>query len=89
VGAENPVTLVGWPGGISLINNLWVPYVLAATIERIALKLLQVGGLVAMAAAFACLWLVPGATTTVLPFLLLFLCPDLCSGRREGLDQGS
>ena len=25
-----------------------------------------------MAVAFACLWLVPGATTTLLPFLLLF-----------------
>jgi hypothetical protein len=50
-------------------------YVLAATIERIARKLLRAGGFVAVAAAFACLWLVPGATTTVLPFL----CPDLRS----------
>jgi nitrate/nitrite transporter NarK len=25
-----------------------------------------------MAVAFACLWLIPGATTTLLPFLLLF-----------------
>jgi hypothetical protein len=32
-----------------------------------------------MAAAFACLWRVSGATATVLPFLLLFLCPDLRS----------
>jgi MFS transporter, PHS family, inorganic phosphate transporter len=48
-------------------------YVLAAAaIDRIGRKLLQVGGFVAMAAAFACLWLVPGATTTLLPFLLLF-----------------
>jgi MFS transporter, PHS family, inorganic phosphate transporter len=44
----------------------------AATIDRIGRKLLQSVGFAAMAAAFAGLWLIPGATTTVLPFLLLF-----------------
>jgi MFS transporter, PHS family, inorganic phosphate transporter len=48
-------------------------YLLAAgTIDRIGRKLLQSVGFAAMAAAFAGLWLIPGATTTVLPFLLLF-----------------
>jgi MFS transporter, PHS family, inorganic phosphate transporter len=44
----------------------------AATIDKIGRKLLQSVGFTAMAAAFAGLWLIPGATTTVLPFLLLF-----------------
>jgi MFS transporter, PHS family, inorganic phosphate transporter len=44
----------------------------AATIDKLGRKLLQALGLTAMAAAFAGLWLIPGATTTVLPFLLLF-----------------
>ena len=44
----------------------------AATIDRIGRKLLQAGGFLMMAVAFACLWLVPGATTMLLPFLLLF-----------------
>jgi MFS transporter, PHS family, inorganic phosphate transporter len=48
-------------------------YILAAmTIDRIGRKLLQGLGFAVMAAAFAGLWLVPGATTTVVPFLLLF-----------------
>jgi len=44
----------------------------AATIDKIGRRLLQALGFTAMAAAFAGLWLIPGATTTVLPFLLLF-----------------
>jgi MFS family permease len=44
----------------------------AATIDRIGRKLLQNAGFLVMAVAFGCLWLVPGATTTLLPFLLLF-----------------
>ena len=44
----------------------------AATIDRIGRKLLQWFGFLMMAVAFAGLWLVPGATTTLLPFLLLF-----------------
>jgi MFS transporter, PHS family, inorganic phosphate transporter len=44
----------------------------AFTIDGIGRKLLQAFGFAMMAVAFACLWLVPGATTTVLPFLLLF-----------------
>jgi MFS transporter, PHS family, inorganic phosphate transporter len=48
-------------------------YVLAAaTIDRIGRKLLQCLGFAMMAVAFVGLWLVPGATTTLLPFLLLF-----------------
>ena len=48
-------------------------YVLAAaTIDRIGRKLLQCLGFALMAVAFAGMWLVPGATTTLLPFLLLF-----------------
>lgn len=48
-------------------------YLLAAfTIDRIGRKLIQAGGFFMMAVAFLCLWLVPGATSTLLPFLLLF-----------------
>jgi MFS transporter, PHS family, inorganic phosphate transporter len=48
-------------------------YLLAAfTIDRIGRRLMQATGFAVMAAAFLCLWLVPGATTHVLPFLLLF-----------------
>ncbi len=48
-------------------------YFLAAwTIDRIGRKYMQVGGFVMIAVAFFCLWLVPGATTTVAPFLILF-----------------
>jgi MFS transporter, PHS family, inorganic phosphate transporter len=48
-------------------------YALAAlTIDRIGRKLLQATGFTLMAAAFGCLWLVPGATSTLVPFLLLF-----------------
>jgi MFS family permease len=44
----------------------------AATIDKIGRRTLQAAGFAVMAAAFAGLWLVPGATTTLLPFLLLF-----------------
>jgi MFS family permease len=44
----------------------------AATIDSIGRKRLQTVGFLMMAAAFGCLWLIPGATTTLLPFLLLF-----------------
>lgn len=48
-------------------------YLIAAlTIDRLGRRLIQAGGFAMMAVAFACLWLVPGATTTLLPFLLLF-----------------
>jgi len=48
-------------------------FILAAfTIDSIGRKLLQSLGFGLMAAAFAGLWLIPGATTTLLPFLLLF-----------------
>jgi PHS family inorganic phosphate transporter-like MFS transporter len=82
-------TLTGQTGAVLAIFAVAVLHVYilaAATIDRIARKLLQAGGFVAMAAALPCLWLVPGAITTPLPILL---CPDLRSGRREGLDQGS
>jgi MFS transporter, PHS family, inorganic phosphate transporter len=44
----------------------------AATIDRLGRKLVQSVGFTMMAIAFLCLWLIPGATTTLLPFLLLF-----------------
>ncbi len=44
----------------------------AATIDKIGRRALQATGFAVMAAAFAGLWLVPGATTTLAPFLLLF-----------------
>jgi MFS transporter, PHS family, inorganic phosphate transporter len=48
-------------------------YLLAAfTIDRFGRKTVQAVGFGVMTVAFACLWLVPGATKTVLPFLLLF-----------------
>lgn len=48
-------------------------YVLAAvTVDRIGRKSLQVGGFIAMAVAFALLWLIPGATTTLGVFIVLF-----------------
>jgi MFS family permease len=48
-------------------------YVLAAaTIDRIGRRRMQVTGFTVMAAAFAGLWLIPGATSTLVPFLLLY-----------------
>jgi MFS transporter, PHS family, inorganic phosphate transporter len=48
-------------------------YLLAAfTIDLIGRRLMQAAGFAVMAAAFGGLWLVPGATTTLMPFLLLF-----------------
>ncbi|HKR70801.1 MAG TPA: MFS transporter [Streptosporangiaceae bacterium] len=44
----------------------------AATIDKIGRRSLQAIGFAVMAIAFGCLWLVPGATTTLVPFLLLF-----------------
>jgi hypothetical protein len=44
----------------------------AATIDKIGRRALQATGFAVMAAAFAGLWLVPGATTALVPFLLLF-----------------
>ena len=68
-------TLTGQTGAVLAIFAVAAlqAYVLAAaTIERIARKLLQAGAFVTKAAAFACLWLAPRPTTTLLPFLLLF-----------------
>jgi MFS family permease len=48
-------------------------YLLAAfTIDTIGRRLMQAGGFAVIATAFAGLSLIPGATTTLLPFLLLF-----------------
>jgi MFS transporter, PHS family, inorganic phosphate transporter len=48
-------------------------YLLAAfTIDKIGRQLMQAAGFAVIAAAFGGLWLIPGATTTLLPFLLLF-----------------
>jgi MFS family permease len=41
-------------------------------VDRIGRKRLQVGGFVVMAIAFALLWLIPGATTTLGIFIVLF-----------------
>jgi PHS family inorganic phosphate transporter-like MFS transporter len=48
-------------------------YFLAAwTIDRIGRRHMQTGGFMMIAIAFFCLWLVPGVTSTVAPFLILF-----------------
>jgi MFS family permease len=48
-------------------------YLLAAlTIDKIGRRLMQAIGFAVIAAAFCGLWLIPGATTTLVPFLLLF-----------------
>ena len=48
-------------------------YFLAAwTIDRIGRRLMQAGGFVMIALSFFGLWLIPSATTTVAPFLILF-----------------
>ena len=44
----------------------------AATIDKIGRRTMQATGFGVMAAAFAAMWLVPGATTTLTTFLLLF-----------------
>jgi MFS transporter, PHS family, inorganic phosphate transporter len=41
-------------------------------IDKIGRRLMQAAGFTVMAAAFLGLWLIPGATTTLWPFLLLF-----------------
>jgi MFS family permease len=48
-------------------------YVLAAaTIDRIGRRRMQIMGFTVVAAAFAGLWLIPGATSTLVPFMLLY-----------------
>jgi PHS family inorganic phosphate transporter-like MFS transporter len=48
-------------------------YLLAAwTIDRLGRRVMQTGGFVLIGLAFFGLWLIPGATTTVGPFILLF-----------------
>ena len=48
-------------------------YFLAAfTIDHIGRRRMQFGGFIMITLAFFGLWLVPGATTTVVPFLLFF-----------------
>jgi len=48
-------------------------YFLAAlTIDRIGRRLMQTAGFVMIGLSFLGLWLLPGATTTVVPFLVLF-----------------
>src|ERR1035437_10320856 len=60
-------TLTGQAGAVLVIFAVAAlqAHVLAATIERIARKLLQAGGFVALAAAFASLWLGPGVTPPI------------------------
>ena len=66
------VGVTGYTLAIFAVAALPGYLIAAATIDHIGRKLLQCLGFAAMAAAFLALWLVPGATTTVLPFLLLF-----------------
>ena len=52
-------------------------YFLAAwIIDRLGRRLVQAGGFCFMALAFACLWLIPGATSTISLFLILFGATD-------------
>jgi MFS transporter, PHS family, inorganic phosphate transporter len=44
----------------------------AAAIDRLGRRRMQAAGFAVIAAAFLGLWLIPGATTTLVPFLLLF-----------------
>jgi len=76
VGLVSPkASLIGVTGytlAIFVVAALPGYLVAAAAIDRIGRRLLQSIGFGVMAAAFLGLWLIPGATTTVLPFLLLF-----------------
>jgi PHS family inorganic phosphate transporter-like MFS transporter len=48
-------------------------YFLAAwTIDKLGRRVVQIGGFCVMAVAFAGLWLIPGATDTIVVFLILF-----------------
>jgi MFS family permease len=44
----------------------------AATIDKLGRRRMQATGFAVVAAAFLALWLIPGATTTLVPFLVLF-----------------
>ena len=66
------IGVTGYTLAIFVVAALPGYLIAAATIDRIGRKLLQCIGFGVMAAAFLGLWLIPGATTTVLPFLLLF-----------------
>jgi MFS family permease len=61
-----------WTLGIFAVAALPGYVLAAATIDKIGRRALQATGFAVMAAAFAGLWLVPGATATLAPFLLLF-----------------
>jgi MFS transporter, PHS family, inorganic phosphate transporter len=63
---------IGWLLAIFAVAAVPGYLLAAATIDRIGRRVLQAAGFAVMAAAFFCLWLIPGATTTLLPFLLLF-----------------
>jgi MFS transporter, PHS family, inorganic phosphate transporter len=62
----------GWILAIFAVAALPGYLLAAATIDKIGRRLLQSAGFAAIAAAFAGLWLIPNATTTLVPFLLLF-----------------
>jgi MFS transporter, PHS family, inorganic phosphate transporter len=63
---------IGWTLAIFAVAALPGYLLAAATIDRIGRRRLQAVGLTGMAGAFVGLWLIPGATTTLVPFLLLF-----------------
>ena len=62
----------GWALVIFAVAALPAFALAAFTIDSIGRKRLQTAGFGLMAVAFGCMWLIPGATTTLLPFLLLF-----------------
>jgi MFS family permease len=63
---------IGWTLAIFAVAALPGYLLAAATIDRIGRRRLQAVGLTGMAGAFVGLWLIPGAATTLVPFLLLF-----------------
>ncbi len=64
--------ITAWTLAIFAVAALPGYLLAAATIDKIGRRALQATGFAVIAAAFAGLWLVPGATTTLAPFLLLF-----------------
>ncbi|MGO8886283.1 MAG: MFS transporter [Streptosporangiaceae bacterium] len=66
------VGITGYTLAIFVVAALPGYLIAAFTIDKIGRKLLQSIGFGVMALAFLGLWLISGATTTVLPFLLLF-----------------
>ena len=58
--------------GIFAIFSLPAFYIAAFTIDRIGRRRLQIAGFIGMTLFFALVWAVPGASTAIAPFVLLF-----------------